>query len=129
MTCDQCSDNCLTCVGDTDNCSACKSTTAHVLTKDGDSQYCLDICGDGKRFDNDCDDGNNLSYDGCSSSCEIEYEWECSGGDEIVKDECVDVRVMEVKPKTYPKSPQLILLEFNKKLNKLSYQAAEDIDF
>lgn len=35
-----------------------------------------------------CDDGNLLNGDGCSSSCQIEYGWSCSGGSLASADTC-----------------------------------------
>jgi len=36
------------------------------------------VCGDGVRFDpEECDDGNNLSGDGCDSSCIVEQGFSC----------------------------------------------------
>lgn len=37
-------------------------------------------CGDGGvDAGEECDDGNVVSGDGCSSSCELEFGWQCSG--------------------------------------------------
>ena len=60
-----------------------------------DSPYgtgCIEICGDGLDFGKlECDDGNLLDDDGCNSTCEVEYGFECSGGTESQPDVCVDV--------------------------------------
>jgi cysteine-rich repeat protein len=48
-------------------------------------QYKVNLCGDGYQSngpDNldgreECDDGNTVSGDGCSSTCKIEYGYEC----------------------------------------------------
>ena len=36
-----------------------------------------------------CDDGNTISGDGCSSTCQVEAGWSCSGGSPTSKDICV----------------------------------------
>lgn len=41
---------------------------------------CVEICGDGIRFDLACDDGNLVDGDGCSSTCTIETNYTCKGG-------------------------------------------------
>jgi len=38
----------------------------------------------------ECDDGNNIDGDGCSSKCEIEKGYVCSGGSQTKKDICID---------------------------------------
>jgi cysteine-rich repeat protein len=58
----------------------------------GSSGDCMEICGDGFNFGlQACDDGNLVDEDGCSSSCEIEHNWECSGGSSITADTCSKV--------------------------------------
>jgi cysteine-rich repeat protein len=37
-----------------------------------------------------CDDGNLVSGDGCSSSCEVEPGWTCSGGTPNSPDTCYE---------------------------------------
>jgi len=50
---------------------------------------CQEICGDGIRLGGrQCDDGNTLNGDGCSSECEIENGWKCSGGTPYTPDKC-----------------------------------------
>ena len=47
-------------------------------------------CGDGKRLDpEECDDGNNEAGDGCTANCNVEKDWECSGGGRFSKDDCM----------------------------------------
>lgn len=51
---------------------------------------CIDKCGDGWKFTsseviglynyNNCDDGNTNNGDGCSSDCQVEENYVCSGG-------------------------------------------------
>lgn len=45
------------------------------------NSVCRERCGDGKNINNvhPCDDGNNLSYDGCSSTCQLEAGFTCKG--------------------------------------------------
>jgi len=42
---------------------------------------CSEICGDGLllSIQLQCDDGNTVDGDGCSSSCKIEQDYECTG--------------------------------------------------
>lgn len=35
-----------------------------------------------------CDDGNSVSGDGCSSTCQLEAGWTCTGGSPTSKDVC-----------------------------------------
>jgi cysteine-rich repeat protein len=49
-----------------------------------DQYYCdyAPLCGNGKLElgrNEACDDGNGVSGDGCTSSCELEEGWSCSG--------------------------------------------------
>lgn len=37
-----------------------------------------------------CDDGNTFDYDGCSSTCDIEESFICSGGTATTRDTCVE---------------------------------------
>jgi len=56
--------------------------------------HCYDICGDGLLMDRalyTCDDGNTISGDGCSSKCQIERGWQCSGGNHHHKDTCKEI--------------------------------------
>lgn len=90
--CNQCDHSCQTCVGGSpQNCTSCSIglylNEGQCLACDpqgmimGSSGECNEICGDGLNFGlNQCDDGNTLSGDGCSSTCQLEANWDCSGG-------------------------------------------------
>jgi cysteine-rich repeat protein len=55
----------------------------------GSSGACVEICGDSKNFGLlECDDGNLVNGDGCSSACEIEADWTCTGGSPTNSDIC-----------------------------------------
>ena len=60
-----------------------------------DPSVCIDICGDGVTITDMgmtyCDDGNLDDGDGCSSACEIETYWECTGGSTSTADVCSDI--------------------------------------
>lgn len=46
------------------------------------SNIILEICGDGRNMGIlECDDGNLLDGDGCSSICNVEPNYVCTGGD------------------------------------------------
>jgi cysteine-rich repeat protein len=50
---------------------------------------CSEICGDGKKMGLiPCDDGNTLANDGCSSSCQVDVGYTCSGGTKTSPDTC-----------------------------------------
>jgi cysteine-rich repeat protein len=57
------------------NCSDCK----------------IQSCGDGFKWEayEECDDGNTVDFDGCSSNCEVEYEY-CGDGVVQPGEECDD---------------------------------------
>jgi cysteine-rich repeat protein len=38
---------------------------------------CIEICGDGFVINAECDDGNLIDGDGCSSTCDVEYSYQC----------------------------------------------------
>jgi cysteine-rich repeat protein len=60
----------------------------------GSSGLCIENCGDGKNFGlNECDDGNTVDGDGCSSTCDIEEGWICSGGTSSTNDICTHIEV------------------------------------
>ena len=70
---------------------------------------CEDICGDGKvlkrNYDNYCDDGDNDSGNGCSSTCVIEEDFTCTGGNSNSPDTCNNTKILtaivstsEIKP-------------------------------
>lgn len=51
----------------------------------------VEKCGDGQNFDtypNECDDHNNINGDGCDSTCQIEYGWECTAPNSLTADVC-----------------------------------------
>ncbi len=51
--------------------------------------YLVPICGDGNIDDGEvCDDSDQQSGDGCSSSCQIESGWTCSGQPSV----CTEIR-------------------------------------
>lgn len=56
---------------------------------------CIDKCADGfvvKRADAKfCDDGNKVNGDGCSSNCQIETGFSCSGGSPVGPDTCEEI--------------------------------------
>ena len=50
---------------------------------------CLFYCGDGERESYEgCDDGNVIDGDGCSSTCQVEQNWVCTGGSPTTADTC-----------------------------------------
>jgi cysteine-rich repeat protein len=73
----------------------------------------VEICGDGLNFGLlACDDGNTEDGDGCSSTCEIEQDWSCSGGSPTSMDVCtyveLDIVGLEVTENNN------LILQFNK---------------
>jgi cysteine-rich repeat protein len=58
---------------------------------------CQEICGDGIRLSLilECDDGNNVSGDGCSQNCEVEFLYVCHGGTPISADLCTHSETFE----------------------------------
>ena len=70
---------------------------------------CLEICGDGIRVSStiQCDDGNMASGDGCSSDCEVETNFKCSGGSSTSPDICTikkaPIPILEMPQKNVPK--------------------------
>ena len=70
------------------DCKSCSDFKGFQKGKTGGSS-CAEICGDGLHMGVlACDDGNTLDGDGCSSSCEIEPGFECSGGNITSPDKC-----------------------------------------
>jgi cysteine-rich repeat protein len=53
----------------------------------------LDVCGNARRYSasEGCDDGNTAPADGCSSVCQVEANFTCSGGSENTFDVCKPV--------------------------------------
>lgn len=111
--CSNCDSSCLTCLGGaSDECTSCNlgkylAQTGECLTCDADgmvlgsSGQCVELCGDGKNFGLvACDDGNKIDGDGCSSQCDIEIDWTCSGGSATGPDTCsytlLDIERLEV---------------------------------
>lgn len=45
-----------------------------------------------------CDDGNLVNGDGCSSTCQIESGWTCSGGNSFGPDTCGRAAAAPLKP-------------------------------
>ena len=70
----------------------------------------VEICGDGRnmRF-LECDDGNTRNGDGCSSTCTIEKDYRCGGGNEDKPDLCVETRKPEIKSVTIYKNLTAVL--------------------
>jgi len=83
-----------------------------VLTKN------IEICGDGKKMgDLQCDDGNRNDGDGCDRDCNIEKDYNCTGGDENNPDICIGLMnftIMVQFVDTFDK----ILLQFNKEIKQ-----------
>ncbi len=51
----------------------------------------VEICGDGRNMGMyACDDCNTKNGDGCSSSCAVESNYECTGGNETNADICIN---------------------------------------
>ena len=69
-----------------DGCSpSCTVECGYTCTgeEEGSSEdTCRPTCGDGVRsyYVEECDDGNSDDGDGCSSTCEVEEGWTCTGG-------------------------------------------------
>ena len=63
-----------------------------------------------------CDDGNTQSGDGCSSQCEVENGFACSGGLASVPDQCVDILPPVVTEVTMM-DPQRVSLRFSEPVN------------
>ena len=67
------------------------------FTRKPNSLECEEICGDGKNMGKlECDDGNTRDNDGCSSKCEIEPFYECSGGTPSNPDTCIYRKSVEI---------------------------------
>jgi len=57
-----------------------KLISSRALALDGVTDLSPLICGDGEtqaELGEECDDGNDVSGDGCSASCQVEYNWHC----------------------------------------------------
>ena len=83
---------------DFDGCSSPKCRIDHGFkcstTSTSSASSCSPLCGDGIRIIapyspiEQCDDGNTASGDGCDSNCQVEPNWNCSGGSLTTKDTC-----------------------------------------
>ena len=123
-TCETCSGtletNCLTCPVQTalsvsHRCLDCIPPNGLVLNAD---DSCTDICGDGRRVKlvTQCDDGNLIDGDGCSSKCEVEAGWMCSGGNETRADTCVSYIGPKPSIKVSTKDPTVFEISFDRKV-------------
>lgn len=75
---------CLDCSSKT-VCRVCDTT---LFFLNATTSACDEICGDGFLFFLQCDDGNNIDGDGCSSTCVIEQDYACVGGDATFRSVC-----------------------------------------
>ena len=60
----------------------------------GRMSECSPVCGDGRRVSwggEGCDDNNTISGDGCSSTCQVEHGFVCTGGSLTLHDTCASV--------------------------------------
>ena len=58
------------------------------------SNECESTCGDGLKYlDEYCDDGNNEDGDGCSSICQVEDGYQCTGGTVELPDNCICIQI------------------------------------
>ena len=88
---------------------------------DPENSKCVDECGDGKVMKREplsCDDGNKKNKDGCSSNCQIEFNWECSGGDSETPDICKNIEPPLITAFVLSKDPFVVVLKFTKKMKK-----------
>ena len=83
LRCLPCKTGCATCV----DCYSCSTCSLGYYQQKG-NPFCDEICGDGKRYILACDDGNTINGDGCSSNCEIETGFFCTGGSSTSPDVC-----------------------------------------
>ena len=76
------------------SCVPCENVTGYFsdLNQITKRKHCSEICGDGLNLGRyKCDDGNRVDGDGCSSKCEIEEGFACSGGNYISPDHCKNI--------------------------------------
>jgi len=61
--------------------------------------FCYPICGDGKIIANKeaCDDGNINDNDGCSSTCTVEPNYNCSGINADGSSNCIPIWFKNLK--------------------------------
>ena len=65
--------------GDGKGCSKTCTKEPNCLDSSGKTQACSTTCGDGNVDPGEeCDDGNQVSGDGCSSTCQYEAGWTCT---------------------------------------------------
>lgn len=57
---------------------------------------CIVTCGDGLVLNENCDDGNVISGDGCSSTCQVETNYNCVNGTVTTPSVCVYVGAITV---------------------------------
>ena len=75
-------------------CVECEKVSGYLSMVDTKSNkiICIEICGDGVNLgEHRCDDGNTVSGDGCSSECQIEQGYICTGGSSTSADKCWDI--------------------------------------
>ncbi len=96
------------------SCALC-SLPGFELSMEGE---CEEVCGDGVRVGNahECDDGNTVDGDGCSSSCEIETGYHCSGESPASADKCERVETLTILMAEVSPSLELVL-SFSHPLN------------
>jgi len=138
--CGICHDSCLTCTGPTDGeCTSCKNAAQSLfqgkcydgypcankyknfVKYDKKLHKCVDVCGDGVVFSRliqgYCDDGNSKNGDGCSSSCRVESNWQCSGGNKTHPDFCMNTLALSVSIEVSAFDPNQISVNFNKDID------------
>ncbi|CDW87712.1 lipoprotein [Stylonychia lemnae] len=75
--------------------SACAIEIEFDCVVNTNPSVCTEKCGDGKNLKTagvtQCDDSNNVSGDGCSTSCTKEDGWTCSGGSKTTPDVCTQI--------------------------------------
>ena len=98
--------------------------------KDGLKQYFKlenndfsEKCGKGVRISNSiqCDDGNLVDGDGCSSTCQIEEGFQCSGGSPSSPDQCMDESPLEFEILYVYDQPYDFKVVFTKQLSQESF--------
>ena len=67
---------------------ACYASNCQVGYAPDASGVCQEICGDGVLYVLPCDDGNTVSGDGCSSTCNVEANYTCQGGNLTTASTC-----------------------------------------
>lgn len=55
----------------------------------GNTVTCQTVCGDKLTAGSEqCDDGNTNNGDGCSNTCQVEYDWSCAGQPSVCTNLC-----------------------------------------